>query len=203
MPLQTNNRITAGNSTRRYEGDDPEYWDLLDIHHQEDDRTRALTSQLQQAARANRQQLASLSAAAAATVATNATSTRAHAQQARLAIEEPKPKKFLHSIVINKLRSCSNRPPTPIANHIPLNLLWASETCPVRSFPFAGPSQHSDTTSLMQELSAEDLRSDEEPEREEEDMADEGEDGEQKGMEEWGRGGSLLIAAYILCPSLS
>ena len=169
MPSQTNNRITAGNSTRRYEKDHPEYWEALDINHQEDNRIRALTSQLQQAARANRQPLATLSAAAvnrlrqtaaAVTVATNATTTRAQAQQARLVIKEPQLKKFLHSIVIVNEPSLLNRPPTPMPNHIPLNQLRAGETSPGRSFPFAGPSQHRHTTSLMQELSAEDFSSD-------------------------------------------
>ena len=161
MSCQSRNRVTAGNSTRRYEEDDPEYWELLDINHQEDARTSALTSQLQQAARANRQPLAQLSAAAVnrlrqvateATVArtTNATTTRAQAQQARLVIEEPQPKKFLHSIVINNQPSLLNRPPTPLPNHILLNQFAAGETSPGRSFPWAGPFQHRHTTSLMQ-----------------------------------------------------
>ena len=54
MASQTKNRITAGNSTTRYDEHDPEYRESLDINYQEDDRTSALTSQLQQAARANR-----------------------------------------------------------------------------------------------------------------------------------------------------
>ena len=54
MPSQTNNRITSGNSTRRYDYDGSEYCEFLDINHREDDRTRTLTSQLQQAASANR-----------------------------------------------------------------------------------------------------------------------------------------------------
>ena len=62
--MQTNNRMTAGNSTRRYVEDDLQYYIFLDINNQKNDRTRALTSQLQQADRANRQPVATLSAAA-------------------------------------------------------------------------------------------------------------------------------------------
>ena len=61
MPSQTNNRVTADNGTRRYKEDDAEYWELLDLNHHEDNRFRALTSQLQQAARAHRQPLEQLS----------------------------------------------------------------------------------------------------------------------------------------------
>ena len=142
MSYQTNNRITASNSTRRYDKDDLEYWEFLDITYQENNRTRALTSQLQQAARANRQPLATLSATAvnrlwqaatSAAVATNATTTRAQAQQQRLVIEEPKPRKLLHSIVITNQPSCLDRPPTPLPKHIRLNQLGPSETSPGRS----------------------------------------------------------------------
>ena len=200
MPSQTNNSITAGNSTRRYQADDYEYCEVLDIHHPEDNRTRALTRQLHQAARAYRQPLATLSPTAGNSVRqiatealvatrTNATTTRAQAQQARLVIKEPKPKKFLHSIGINNQPSSHNRPPTTIPPHIPLNHLWAGETSLGRSFRFAVPSQHRHTTSLLQELSAEDLRTDKEPESREEDMADDAEDEEEQEMEEWEREG--------------
>ena len=111
-------------------------------------------------------------AATSAAVATNATSTRAQGQQQRLVIEEPKPRKLLHSIVINNQPSLRNRPPTPLPNHIPLNQLGAGETSPCRSLLFAGPSQHRHTTSLIQELSADDLSTDEESESGEEDVAD-------------------------------
>ena len=119
IPSPTNNRVTAGNRTRRYEDDDPEYWEFLNINHQEDHRTRALTSQLQQPARAYRQPLSTLSPAAVnrlrqtpteepVATTTNATTTRAQAQQTRLVIEEPKPQKFLHSILINYQPSLLN-----------------------------------------------------------------------------------------------
>ena len=117
MPSQTNIRITVGNSIIKYYEDDPEYGEFLDINHQEVARTRALTRQLQQAARANMQPLATLSAVAvnrlkqpstSAAVATNVTTTRAPAQQQRLVIEEPKPRKLLHSIVINNQPSFLN-----------------------------------------------------------------------------------------------
>ena len=42
----------------------------------------------------------------------------------------------------------------------------------------------------MQELSAADFRTDEEPESREQDMADDGGDGQKQEMEEWGRAGS-------------
>ena len=41
MPFQTNHRITAGNSTRRYDEHDTEYWESRHINHQEHDRSRA------------------------------------------------------------------------------------------------------------------------------------------------------------------
>ena len=72
----------------------------------------------------------------------------------------------------------------PLPSHIPLNQLGASETSPGRSSPFAGPSQHRHTTSLMQELSAEDLDTDAEAESGEHDMGD---DGEEREMKEWER----------------
>ena len=152
--------------------------------------------QHQQAARANRQPLATLSAAAfnglrqaatSAAVATNATTTRAQAHQQRLVIEQLKPRKLLHSIVINNEHYLLNRPPTPLANHNPLAHVGAGATSPGKSSPFAGLSQKRHTTSLMQELSAEDFSSDEEPESGEEDMADDGEESE---MEEWAREGA-------------
>ena len=93
-------------------------------------------------------------------------------------MEQPKPRKLLHSIVINNQPSLLTRPPTPLPNYIPLNQLWAGETSPVRSSPFAGPSQHRHNTSLMQELSAEGFSTVEEPESGEEDMADDGEKSE-------------------------
>ena len=98
--------------------------------------------------------------ATSAAVATNATTTRAQAQQQRLVIEEPKPMKLLHSIVINNKPSLLDRPPTPLPNHIPLNQLRAGKTSPGRSSPFAGPAQDRHNTSLIQELSAEDYSSD-------------------------------------------
>ena len=187
MPTRINNRIPAGSRTRKYDEDDLEYSEFLDINHQDNDRTRALTSQLQQADRANRQPLAILSAAAgnklqqAATpagVATNATTTRAQAQQQRLVRKESKPRKLLPSNVINNQPSLRNRPPTLLPNHIPLNQLGAGETSPDRSSTFAGPYHHRHTTSLMQELSTEDFRTDQEPESGQEDMADDGEESE-------------------------
>ena len=184
IPIQTKNRLTAGNSTRRYDEDDSEYRECLDINHQEDDTTRVLTNQLQQAARANRQPFSTLSAtavnglrqaASSTAVSTNATTTRAQAQQQRCVIEEHKPRKLLHSIVINNQPSLLNRPPTTRPNHIHLNQLGAGEISTGRSIPFVGPSQHRNTTSLIQELSAVDFNTDEEPESREEDMADDGE----------------------------
>ena len=174
MPTHANNRITAGNSNRRYVADDREYFEFLDINLQEVVRTRPLTSQLQHATKANRPPLATFSAAAvnnlkqAATsvaVASNATTTRAQAQQHRLVIEEPKPRKLLRSIVINNQPSLLNRPPTLRPNHIHLNELGAGETSADRFAPFAGPSQHRHTTSLMWELSAEDDSTEEDRER--------------------------------------
>ena len=44
ISYHNNTRINAGNSSRRYEGDDPEYRELLDINYTEDNRIRALTS---------------------------------------------------------------------------------------------------------------------------------------------------------------
>ena len=149
-------------------------------------------SQLQQAARDNRQPLATLSAmavnrlrrpASPAAVATNTTTTRAQAQYQTLVMEQHKPRQLLYSIVINKQPSLLNRPPTPLTNHIPLNQLGAVETSPDRSSPCAGPLQYTHTTSLMQELSAEDFSSDEEPESGEEDMADDGEEDEMEACE--------------------
>ena len=142
IPSQTNNRITAGNSTRQYNEDDPEYWEFLAINHQEDDRQRALTSQLQQAARANMQPFATLSAAAVnrlrqattlAAVATNTSTSGVQSQLQRLAIEELKPRKFLHSIVITNQPSLLNRLPTARPKHILLNQLGAGETSTSRS----------------------------------------------------------------------
>ena len=98
--------------------------------------------------------------------------------------------KFLHSIVINNQPSLLNRLPTTMPNYIHLNLLGAGETSSGRSFPFADPFQHRHTTSLMQELSAEDFRIDEEPESVEEDLADYREDGEEEEMKERERAGS-------------
>ena len=121
-----------------------------------------------------------------AAVATNATTTRAQAQQQRLVMEQPKPRKLLHSIVINNQPSLLNRPPTTRPNHIPLNQLGAGETSSGMCAPFAEPSQHRHTTSLMQDLSAEDLSTYEEPDSGEEDMADHGEESE---VEEWERAG--------------
>ena len=171
MPSQTNNRMPAGNSTRRYEEDNPKSCGLLHINHHADDRTRARPSQVQQPARANRQPLAQLSpttvnrlrqAATEAMVATttNATTTRAEAQQARLVIEAPNAKKFLHSIGINDQPALLDSAPTPMPNHIPLNQLGARETAPDRYLLSAGPCQHRHTTSLMRELSAEDFTTD-------------------------------------------
>ena len=201
IPFHTKNRITTGNSTRRYEEDNLQYWELLGIDYQEEYRTRALTSQHQQAARAYRQPLVTISAAAVyrlrqaateVTVATttNGSTTRAQAQQARVVIKEPQAKKFLHSIVINKQPSLLNRPPTPMPNHIHLNQLGAGQTSPGMSFPFAEPCQYRHTTWLMQEVSAEDFSTDEQPESGEEDMADDGEDGEEEEIEKWEREGS-------------
>ena len=185
MPSQTNNRITSGNRIRGYEEDDPEYVEFLDMNHHEDDRTRALTSELQQAARANRQALATLSAAAvnrlrqaatSAAVATNTTTIRAQTQQQGLVIEEPKVRKLLHSNVIDKQPSFFNRLPTTRPNHIPLNQVGDSKSSTGRSSPYAAHSQHRHTTSLMKELSTQDFSTDEEPESGEEDMVDDGED---------------------------
>ena len=64
-------------------------------------------------------------------------------------------------------------------NHSHLNQLGASESYYGRSLPLEGHSQNRHTTSLMQELSAEDFSPDEELDTEEEDMADDGEDGEE------------------------
>ena len=191
MPSQTKNRITVGISTRRYDEGDPECWEFFDIHQQEDDRTRALTSQFQQGARANRQPLSTLSAAVvnrlrqaatSAAVATNATTTKAQAQHQRLVIEEPKPRKLFHCIVIINQPSLLQRPPTPLPNHIPVNQLEAGETSPGRASRFAGPCQYRHSSSLMQELSGVDFSTDEELESVEKDMAD---DGEEREMEEW------------------
>ena len=196
MSSQLKHRIPAGNGSRRYDEDDTEYWELLDIDYQEDDGTRALPNQLQQAARANRQPLPTLSGAAVnrlrhtatpAAVATNATTTRAHTQQHSLVIEELKPRKLLHSLVLHKEASLLNRPPTIRPNHIPLNQVGADETSAGRSSPFAAPSQYRHATSLMQELSAEDFSSDEKPESGMENMADAGEESE---MLEWEREGA-------------
>ena len=89
MSSKHDNRITAVNRTRTYDESDSESWKLLNITEQWDVRTRPLTSQLQQAATANRQPLATPSAAAvnrprqevpSAVVVTNAIATRAQAQ---------------------------------------------------------------------------------------------------------------------------
>ena len=72
---------------------------------------------------------------------------------------------------------------------MPLNQLGVGETSTIRSLSFAGPSQHWHTTSLMQELSADDFSTDEELESGEEDMADDGEESEK---EEWEREGAQL-----------
>lgn len=89
MPSKNDNRITAGNRTRTYAESDSESWKLLNIKQQQDDRTRPLTSQLQQEDTANRQPLATPSAAVvnrprqeatSAVVVTNAIATRAQAQ---------------------------------------------------------------------------------------------------------------------------
>ena len=85
---------------------------------------------------------------------------------------------------MNNQPSLLNRPPTTRPNHISLKQLQAIGTSPGRSSPFAGPSQHRLSTSLMQELSAEDCSTDEELVSGEEDMADDGEESE---MEEWER----------------
>ena len=194
--MQNNDRITAGNSTREYAEDDPQYCVFLGINHREDDSTRALPSQFRQADRANRQPLATLSAAAVnrlrqaatpAAVATNATTTRAQAQQQRLVMEEPKPRQLLYSIVINNEPFLLDRPPTPLLNYNSLNQLGPGDTSTGRSSPFTGPSQHRHTTSLMQECLTEDISTDEEPMSTEEDMGD---DGEEREMEEWEREGA-------------
>ena len=120
----------------------------------------------------------------------NATTTRPQAQQARLGIKEPKPKKFLHRIVINIPPTLLNREPTLMQSHIPLNQLGAGDSSPGRSFAFAGPSQCRHTTIQMQPFSAEAFSTDEEPESRDEDMGDDVEDGEEEEMEDWEREGS-------------
>ena len=74
-------------------------------------------------------------------------------------------------------------------NHIPLNHLEAGESFPGRSFPCAGLFQYRHTTSLMQELSAEDFNNDEEVESGEQDMVDDRDDAEEEEMEECEREG--------------
>ena len=195
MHSQTNYRLTASNSTRRYDEDDGAYREILDINHQQDDRTRALTRQLQQAARAKGQSLATLAGAAgnrlrqattSAAVVINASTTRVQAQQYRFVIEARKLRKLLSSNVINNKPSLRYRLPTSLQNPIPLTKQLGDDECfPGRPSPLALPSQHRYTTRLMQKLSAEDNCTDEESESGEQDMAD---DGEEIEMEEWAKG---------------
>ena len=77
-------------------------------------------------------------------------------------------------------------------NHSHLNQLGAGESYYGRSFPLEGHSQNRPTTSLMQELSAKDFSPDEELDTEEEDMADDGEDGEEEQMKQLESEGSPL-----------
>lgn len=114
-----------------------------------------------------------------AAVATNAYTTRAQAQQQMLVIAELKTRKLLNSIVINNQPSLPKILRTLLQNDIPRHELEASESSHGSSSPFAGPSQHGHTTSLMQELSAGNFSPDEESESRQVDMQD---DEEQCGM---------------------